>query len=259
MQRVLLLGFSYTIHISLKDPLVKCHHLNYPSTRDAGFQTWSDDCLCACKCALVCVIESTILSLTLHLHICVCFFIHWYGEQQANNTYYKLVCACVCFSSPSWNGRLSIQPDLFLNCLVWALSLLISGTAVSLKWLLTPNCLWQNLTLPVAADNPQTHIWKRTFNQRCVDTHTHTHTHKHVRQLLPGKPESTAICSSMSLKVVWKYTYPAAVWLHCLILPLCPCGHSNSQCGIAFIKPSAASVSWWVIQTVRSMEIALKG
>lgn len=32
------LCFSYTIHVSLKDLLVKCHHPNYPSTWDTGFQ-----------------------------------------------------------------------------------------------------------------------------------------------------------------------------------------------------------------------------
>lgn len=45
------LCFSYTVHVSLKSPLVKCHHLNYSSTWDTGFQIWKSDVRpCACKC-----------------------------------------------------------------------------------------------------------------------------------------------------------------------------------------------------------------
>lgn len=109
---------------------------------------------------------------------------------------------CMCAAPPSPNARLSIQADLFLNCLVWVLSLLVLGTSVALKWLLTPNCLWQNLTLPVAADNPQTHISKtHTFSQRCKDPY-----YACISCCQGNQKVRKVICSSASVTVLWKWT-----------------------------------------------------
>lgn len=69
--------------------------------------------------------------------------------------------------------------------------MLISGTAVSLKWLQTPNCFWQKTSLcPSQPAAPQTHIWKHTLTG--------------VHQVVPGTPGRRALCAPVWLKVTLK-------------------------------------------------------